>query len=258
MYETTFPPLEDHGGHAPREDFGNDQGTFGKPAWEGKKDWQDKKPWENKKPWEGKKEWPKKDWKAGGGSGGGFQRKEKPEDSDPTIYLPYAISGDKETPPEILVKVQSLLTQLEGLGWTVRTGTDGPVEELAAKGTSKNELILPWSDFNGYQSKLTWTTERARIIAKRFSPVYDTLPKGVQTIQAKNARLVLGHNMISPSRFLIVWSPDGAECGKQCTNKTGFMKHIISIASAAGVPVFNLGNPATEAKLNDYLQTLSN
>lgn len=245
MNSTTFP------------DFQGSQSSGSENHWE-------KKPWQGngggggyeKKPWQGNNggSYEKKPWQGNGG-GGKFQRKEEP--LDPTIYLPCAVSGNKGAPPEIIAKIKELVTFISEHGFTVRTGCDGEVE-LAADdaATAKRERILPWREFEGKESKLTWNSERAAVIAKRYHPTYDNMKKGVQHILGKNARLALGDKMNSPARFLLVWTEDGVESVREKTARTGLAGHIIAIASAAGIPIYNLGNPTAEQRLREYINQI--
>lgn len=195
-------------------------------------------------------------WQGKQGGGGGFPRKPKPEETDPTLYMPYAVAGNKEAPLEILEKFKNIIRQLEAKGYTVRTGCDGPIEEIADQIASKKELLLPWNTFNNKESKTSWTIERAMHIAKAHHPTFDSVPKGVQKILAKNARLIMGDKMMSRAMFLVCWSEDGVEDKKLKTGKTGFVGHTISIANAAGVPIFNLGNPEAEQRLQHFINSL--
>lgn len=213
--------------------------------------------WNNNQGNTGQGGWQKKPWQGGGGGGGKpFQRKEEP--LDPTIYLPCAVSGNKGAPPEILAKIKELVGVLSNAGFTVRTGCDGEIELAADEAaTQKRERILPWRDFAEKESKLTWNSERAHCIAKMFHPTYDTMKKGVQHILGKNARLILGDKMNSPARLLLTWSEDGVEHARQKSSRTGLVGHTIAIATASGVPVFNLGNPNAEQRLREYVSQLS-
>jgi hypothetical protein len=211
--------------------------------------------WE-KKPWQGNNNggnWEKKPWQGNSNGGGGkFQRKEEP--LDPTIYFPCAVSGNKEAPQEVLSRIADLVRLCNEKEITVRTGCEGPVE-LAADdaATGRRERILPWRDFQEKESKLTFNSERAHAIAKKFHPTYDNMKRGIQHILAKNARLILGDKMTSPARFLLTWTEDGIEHARDKTSRTGLAGHIISIATAAGVPIYNLGNPTAEQRLREYL-----
>lgn len=242
MNHTTFPdfPGADTGGQKPW----HNQGGYSQSSYE-------QKPWQK----DGAKGdgFQKKPWQGGGGK---FPRKEEP--LDPTIYIPCAVSGNKGAPVEILNKVKELVALFNKVGITVRTGCADEIELAADEAaTEKRERILPWRDFAEKESKLVWNSERANIIAKRYHPTYDNMKKGVQHILGKNARLVLGDKMNSPARFLLIWTEDGSEHARQKTAKTGLAGHIIAIASAAGVPIYNLGNPTAEQRLREYIEQFS-
>ncbi len=194
----------------------------------------------------------KKQW----GGGGKFQRKEEP--LDPTIYIPAAVTGNKNAPSEIISKIKELTTLMSNAGLTIRTSCDGEIELAADEvGPQKLERILPWRDFAEKESKLVWNSERAHAIAKQFHPTYDTMKKGIQHILAAHARLILGDKMNSPARLLLTWSEDGIDHVRHKTARTGLVGHTIAIASAAGVPIFNLGNPNAEQALREFIQRLS-
>lgn len=199
--------------------------------------------------------WEKKPWQGGQGGGGKFQRKE--EVLDPTIYLPCAVAGNKEAPPEVIAKIKDLVGFLSQNGFTIREGCEGPVELAADEAaTQKRERILAWRDFAEKESKLTWNSERANFVAKMFHPTYDSMKKGIQHILGKNARVVLGDKMNSPARFLLIWTEDGIEHSRNRTSRTGLAGHTIAIATAAGVPIYNLGNPTAEQRLREYVGSL--
>lgn len=193
-------------------------------------------------------------FQKGGFQKGGFQRSQEP--LDPTVYLPYAVTGNKDVPPEIVSKVKELVNYLNGHGFTSRMGCDDPIENAAYESAAKKEAILPWREFNSIESKFTFTNDRAMAIAKKFHPTFDNMKKGIQLILAKNARLILGNRMDQPARFLLCWTEDGVENIRQKTAKTGYTGHTIAIACGAGVPVFNLANPDAEKRLREYVESI--
>jgi hypothetical protein len=230
--------------HNPYPNAAPQQGNTNYPSQSGgQKDWQGKKDWGNK----------------GGQSGGGprFPIKPKPEEIDPTLYLSAAITGNKEAPPEILEKVAQLAQYLESRGFTIRVGGDGPVEDAAEVASQKKEVLLPWRGFNDKESATTFPIERAFHIAKMFHPTWDHMKKGVQSILAKNARLVMGNKMMSPATLLLCWTEDGAEDRREVTMKTGLAAHPIRIASGSGVRVFNLGRPDAESRLRHFVDGMN-
>ena len=183
----------DNANYGQNQNNSNNQG-FQKQSWDGQK-----KPWDGqKKPWNGQK----KNW-------------ERPKETDMSLYKPYAATGNREAPPEILKKFEEIAKKLEALGYTARVGGFEGIEETVEKATTKNEIHLPWREFGQKQSRFTFTTDRAMAIAKMFHPTFDTMKKSVQLFLAKNARLIMGDKMNSPALFLLCWTEDGVESAKQ-------------------------------------------
>lgn len=200
----------------------------------------------------------------GGQKPGGFQagfnkgpRAPKPEEIDPTLYLSAVFLGNKEAPPSVIQTMVEDAKYLESKGITIRVGGDGPIDEAVEKAVSKKELILPWKGFNEKDSPYTWAIERAHHIAKMFHSAYDNLPKGVKSILAGKARLVMGHKMMSPATIVLVWTEDGAESFREVTAKTSFAGHPIKIACAAGIRVINYGKPDASSRVRHFVETIS-
>ena len=193
-----------------------------------------------KKPWNG--------GQGGGGGGGSFQK--RPEDTDMTLYKPYACTANEDAPPEIKNKFIEIVKMLENNGYTLRTGGMEGVEEIVENSVTKKEVHLPWREFAGKQSRFTFNSDRAYAIAKKYHPTFDGLSKGVKCFLAKNARLVLGNSMTSPALFLLTWTEDGATSSRDRTARTGFAGHPIAIAAGIGIPEINLARSDAEQKLN--------
>ncbi|MCK9516989.1 MAG: hypothetical protein M0Q87_13270 [Ottowia sp.] len=205
-----------------------------------------------------------------GGSGGGFYKggggynkgsfkkggfKKREEDEGPVaLYKPYVGSGNPDTPPHILQKMEDLARELELHGYTLRAGgLDGP-ETAFENGTSNlKEIHLPWKGFNNKDSPFTFTSNRAKEIASQYHNAYKGLKPAIQTILAKNVRVVTGKDLKSPALFAIVWSEDGAESNREKSMKTGNVGHLIAIADSMRIPIFNLGKSDAEERLRRYL-----
>ena len=234
MYGTTFPG--DPGGHSPDShapsSSGSTEGGY------------------QKKPWDGQK----KPWTGGGGDKAPFKR---PVETDMTLYKPYAVTANRDCPPEIQAKFIHWVQKLEGLGYTLRTGGMDGIEDDVEKVVTKKEVILPFRDFAEKKSKFTYVSDRALAVAKQFFPSFDTIKKGAQLFLAKNARVVMGNTMAAPSLFLLCWTEDGCESIRHRTNRTGFTGHPIAIASAVGLPIFNLGSSSAEQRLQMYLDSVA-
>jgi hypothetical protein len=188
-----------------------------------------------------------------GGKSGGFKR--KPE-TDFSLYLPYAVTGNPNPPEQIIARFENVAKRLDQMGFTARTRGFEGIEDAVEKVVKKVELLLPWRDFNQKESKTTWTKERAYSVAKMFHPGYDALKKSVQTFLAANARILLGDSMAAPALFLLVWSEDGCNDIRRKSQQTSFAAHSIAIASSLGIPIYNLQNPDDERKLYAYLDQI--
>lgn len=187
-------------------------------------------------------------WK--GGSGGWKGQKE----TDLSFYRPYAVTGNKDAPDHILQKACAIVQRLEQMDFTLRTGGLAGIEDSVEKVTKKHEIHLPFRDFDQKQSRYTFTTDRAKSVAAKFSPGYSALKKGIQLFLAKNVRILMGNNVNSPSLFLIVYSSDGCTHISQKTQETGFATHAIAVASGLGIPIFNLADPNFDQKFENHLR----
>lgn len=182
-----------------------------------------------------------------------FSGSNKTFNETPRIYKPYVGTGNPNTPGDILETFKEISELLDQNEYTVRTGgMEGPDDVFAQ--ASHKELILPWKGFRGLESKFTFTSPEAKYFAKMFHPAYDSMKETVQTFLAKNVRMVMGQNLKSPALFVITYTEDGSETGFQVTPKTGNTGHVISIASALRLQVFNFGNTDAKDRLFRYLQ----
>lgn len=231
-----------YGGHAPQQNYQQQQyqqNNHG--SQQGQNNWQNKN--NSQGNWNGNRQ-------------GGFQKKQwnkRPDDGDLTLYMPYAVTGNQDCPPEIISKFIEIAKRLETAGYTARCGGMDGIEDAVEKAVKKVEVHLPWRGFNEKESRFTYNSERALAVAKMFHPTFDTMKKSIQAFLAKNARIIMGDRMNSPALFLLCWSEDGVETFSKKTSRTGYAGHPIAIASALGIPVFNLGNPEAEQRLNFYL-----
>jgi hypothetical protein len=215
------------------------------------------KPWQNNTEYTGQSNWQKPNqgsssYQKPANTFNNFRPKSPAEQEDPYLYRPYAATGNKDMPESMKPCIQRIGKNLEKSGYILRTGGMDGLEDVIEKSVSKLELHLPWKDFDKKQSKLTFTSEFVKGVAKMFHPTFDSLKPVIQTFLAKNVRLLLGKEGKSPALFLIVWTDDGAELSREVTFKTGNSGHAINIANAMRIPVFNLTRPDAERRLYEY------
>lgn len=222
----------------------NNQGGYQKKQWQG----------QNGGGQGGQGGWQKKPWQGGGGGG----RKWNPpaQDTDMTVYRPYTVFSNDGYPPEIQAKFERIVKKLEERGFTMRYSALNKIDAVVEPIVTKKELYLPWRGFAEKDSKLNFTIDRAMAVAKMYHPAYDSMKDSVKKFLACNARKLMGDKMVSPSIFALCWTEDGVENVREKTMKTGFSGHPIAIASAVPIPIYNLGKPDAEDRLNFFLETI--
>lgn len=202
---------------------------------------------------------------GGGGNrfnrGGGRQSEENFDESKVRLYKAYACTGNREAPPDVLNRLKELARDLEEFGYTLRVGgMDGPEDSAKqmVKDVEYHVPFLPWKDFDKYSVKSYFNTKEIQCLAKMFHPTYDGLKPAIQAFLSKNVRVLLGKDLKSPVRFVVGWSEDGAELSNERTARTGTFGHVVSIAAAMKIPVFNFGKPDAELRLRHFLEIPDN
>ena len=191
----------------------------------------------------------------GGYQNRNFNRSNEPiDESKVKLYKSYVGTGNRDAPESVLKQMHELANQLSQFGYILRSGgLDGP--DLAFEAGSKDtELHLPWKDFNQRKAYSYFNSQENKVLAKMFQPTFDGLKPAIQAFLCKNVRCIMGKDLKSPVRFMVLWSNDGAEHSKDIVQATGQMTHLIKIASAMKIPVFNLGRQDAEQRLKHYLE----
>lgn len=112
-------------------------------------------------------------------------------------------------------------------------GSDIAFEKGCIDAGGPREIYLPWKGFNGSDSYLYKSNEKAYAIARQVIPHWDNFSEAHKHLHARNAHEVLGQDLETPSKFVICWTPEGRLEGGTAT--------AIRIAGLYNIPVFNLG-----------------
>ena len=167
----------------------------------------------------------------------------------------YAGIGSRETPDETLIFMTSLATQLDKMGFILRSGGASGADEAFARGGIHSEIYLPWSGFrNNTNYRFTSPSEDAFPMAANLHPAWDKLSQGAQKLMARNCHQVLGYDLQTPCAFVVCWTKDGAETREQCSSKTGGTGQAIRLASDHNIPVFNLKYKHAVLRLTNYVK----
>ncbi len=163
------------------------------------------------------------------------------------IYKPYTGIGSRSTPIAIKQQMTETARLLKREGWTLRTGGAQGADTAFMCGSWLEprhcEVYLPWKGFNELnECNLPKPTHEAKVIASKFHPGWNNLSHGAKALHARNVHQVLGRDAAKPvlSRFVLCWTPDGAET--KTTRETGGTGQAIRIALAYSVPVINMFN----------------
>ena len=181
------------------------------------------------------------------------------------MYAAYACVTDGKTPDDILEKIGTIAMRLSELGYTARLNGNKPATNYVSRNSIEREIYLPWNKFEAEQggekleSKFCKVTDAAiDLMEEHYTPRngkdWATISLGVKKIISRDAHMILGNDLRSPVKFLITWTMDGAEKKQDLTPKAWFCGPVISLAVASRIPVFNLKNPNTADRLNQFLE----
>jgi len=166
-------------------------------------------------------------------------------------YLPYSGIGARKAPYLIRSLMIGVAGELEERGFVLRSGgaygSDAAFEN-GLKDPSKAEIFLPEQGFNGHASERFDVSEEAFELARRFcsKTKWHKLNDFGRQCYARSGYQVLGRDLESPSKFVVCWTPRGADVGGTA--------QAIRIARAHNIPVFNLFDRGARARLPKLVQ----
>ena len=153
---------------------------------------------------------------------------------DSTIY--YTIAGDY-APAGFNKLFYNISSYFAKKDMVLRTSGSKGIGSDAIKGCDDNQgqydAFVPWDGYNKIPICYELTKE-AFDIAEAFNGKYSTMSQTNRKILAAMSYQVLGDDLISPSDFVICYSNRGK-------GKGGNVGHLIKIAKAYGVPIFDIG-----------------
>lgn len=172
------------------------------------------------------------------------------------MSLYYAGIGSRETPFEILELMKAIAKILANQGIILRSGAAGGADEAFEIGCDQvngpKDIWLPWNGFNNHKSKNLPSPAHFEK-ASQFHPIWENLKQGAKRLHARNVGQVWGADLATPVLFVLCWTPDGCEHHRTRSRQTGGTGMAISMASLAGIPVFNLANDDALERLYDLI-----
>ena len=170
---------------------------------------------------------------------------------DRRFYLPYTGVGSRKTPAEIRQIISKIAKRAAQLKMTLRSG-GAQGADLAFEWAAKRVPDSPAPEIF-YASD---ATDECRKLAAQVHPAWDRCSDFVRNLHGRNALQVLGRSLNDPSRFLVCWTPDGAECEAECSIRTGGTGTAIRMASRNHIPVFNLARPNALPRLREFVHKI--
>jgi hypothetical protein len=147
----------------------------------------------------------------------------------------------------------SIAKRLNRLGWTLRSGCAIGADTAFENGAGElKELYVAKA---GVAGGLT-PTQECFTLAASLHPAWHTLTPYVKALMARNMQQILGYELKTPAAMVVCWTPDGCESSSDRTRETGGTGQAISCASNNGIPIYNLKNPESVDRLEEYLSNL--
>ena len=143
----------------------------------------------------------------------------------------YAGIGSRQTPGEVLGLMTRFASVMRDEGWTLRSGGAQGADSAFERGAGGAAEVFTAEDD---------IPALAFAMAQDAHPAWHACSEYARRLHARNVMQVLGADLTSPSKFVLCWTPDGAQRGSETSRHTGGTGQAIRIAERAGVPVFNL------------------
>lgn len=170
---------------------------------------------------------------------------------DRRFYLPYTGVGSRKTPAEIRQIISKIAKRAAQLKMTLRSG-GAQGADLAFEWAAKRVPDSPRPEIF-YASD---ASDECRKLAAQVHPAWHRCSEFARNLHGRNVFQVLGRSLDDPSRFLVCWTPDGAECEAECSIRTGGTGTAIWMACRNHIPVFNLARPNTLPRLREFVQKI--
>lgn len=165
-----------------------------------------------------------------------------------TIY--YTGIGSRAAPDRILILMEEFAGAAARQNIVLRSGAAPGADMAFERGCDRNagpkQIFIPWNGFQGKQegNDVYLPLPESGDLAAKVHPFYRTVKTPTKLLISRNMHQVLGPDLLTPSRLVLCWTPDG--CTSHLTyhpTKTGGTGSAIALASYQHIPVFNLYHP---------------
>lgn len=180
----------------------------------------------------------------------------------------YAGIGSRNTPDDVLNLMRRAAAALASQGYLLRSGAaqgaDSAFEQGAIDRQGAMQIFLPWDGFSertadGKRYRLDLQSadrleSAMKILEQGAYPAIRKVKQSVQKLHCRNVLQVLGPELNDPVKFVLCWTPDGAQ-GRDDYRQgvTGGTGTAIKLAASLGIPVFNIQRPAQRLRIENFL-----
>jgi hypothetical protein len=161
----------------------------------------------------------------------------------------YTGVGSRKTPKHVLVIITKVATKLCQEGWILRSGGADGADKAFELGSSKEMRHIYYAND---------ATDEAIKLASLYHPAWYKCSDYAKKLHGRNSLQVLGRDLMTPSKFVICWTPDGCIHHNSRKFETGGTGTAISIASLHGIEIFNLQNKEHFDRISSWLESRDN
>ena len=169
----------------------------------------------------------------------------------------YAGIGSRTTPADVLECMKVIAIELAAKGFILRSGAadgaDTAFEDGCQSVYGQSEIWLPWKLFNNHVDTGFYPNDNHYQYAEQLHPKWHKLTRGPRALHARNVGQILGHDINTPVKFVLCWTPDGAESEAEVTKFTGGTGTAIKCAARSDIPIFNLKNHTAIDDFMDFV-----
>lgn len=155
----------------------------------------------------------------------------------------YAGIGARETPQDVLKKMEDIGEALAKKGYTLRSGgaegADSAFENGQNRAAGPKEIFIPYEGFKGRSGKEkgvhVGVSKAALEMAAKYHPAWHKCDDRAQKLHGRNGYQMLGINLDKKAQVVVCFTKDGLIQGG-----TG---QALRIAKDLNIPAVNLGDP---------------
>ena len=164
----------------------------------------------------------------------------------------YTGVGSRSTPQDVLSLMEEIAALYKGGGWILRSGGAKGADRAFESGSEGLKEIYKADIYKSVSPELY---KKARRIAKAHHGAWKKCSEYVKALHARNIFQVLGSDLVTPSEFVVCWTPDGCTSHFARTIETGGTGTAISVATYHNIPVYNLCVESDKGFFEEYLNS---